>query len=771
MARGGRRSQTAPEMVNDMAKTSRQWLVMGLTALALVLVCLPAEMSEARTSSSKLRVKVVRLLEPLQRDVRHLPKRVGPKSRRQSRGQAKVALRAARRGRYCRVVAAIGLIDHAGRASRRLVKVERLLRRAKVAARCRDRGHRGKKIAVHTVDGGGPGSGKLKFQPRANEQGEEEEGSNPLPIGPRRPRKGGRGRPTKVEGTPEPDARTSRRPLPHAFSSKLDDPVSVFRSTSIGAPPEPSLNPLDPTSATAGDVVLVAGNTYLAVSTDAGKTFTYKRPVDIYSTSDPASLKNPDGGAGNDQVLQYDPGTDRFYWLMQYWCSIKTNCQGKNVGENRYRLAVASPKDVAESGATRWRFWDITSQGVGLKGDWLDFPDLAIGRSYLYLTANSFPNGTALWARFRKSALRDGKLDWWYHLYKDQNTLKPVQSVRRTGFAVRRSSTTELDLKRWSESSTNAYEDKIPIGTTPTQDCSATSPDKRDFLAFQGCGGSSSRIGGAAMEGFAPRGNGRIWSAWTSGKREEGTKNKKDNSDNNDGAKTFDQSHIELAILNPDNRTLVEQQTIWNDAYAYSYPYLSGGPSGEIAMTYMAGGAKQYPGWGVGLLTNRRSFVRVANGTVGATRIGDYLAVRPAWPSRTLFAATGNVLNGGFLPYYALFGRKGDRPPRPPVITKPGPIFSLRPDLVVTSLGATSTTVRNAGNGAAGAFFVNVSYVDGNRMPRVDRFVVPSLAAGASTTVNYDCQPGTRTATADTDGQVAESSESNNTATANITCP
>ncbi len=733
-----------------------------LLALLLLLTCVGADPASARSSRRALKTKVVKLLRPVRRGVRRLPGRVAPESRRRSRSQARIALRAARHRRFCKVATAVALIDHVGRVGRRLARVERLLRRSRVLKRCRDRGHRGGRIRVNRADGGLPGSGVRRRQPHENDQGEGE--IKPLPIGPDRPRTGGRGKPTNTEG----DATAaSPRPLPRGFSA-LNDPVGVFRRTSLGTP-STSLSPIDPSSATAGDVVLVSGNSYLAVSTDGGRTFTYKNPVDIYSTSDPASLKNPDGGAGVDQVLHYDAATDRFYWLMQYWCTVQKDCR-KRPGENRLRLAVASPKDVAESGGTRWRFWDLTSRDFGLKGDWLDFPDLAVGRKYLYLTVNSPSANTAFWARFRKSGLRDGLLDWWYHTYAGETTLKPVQNTHRTGYAVRRSSTSELELKRWPETTTTTYANKIPIGTVPTQDCSATSPDGQDFLAFQGCGGPTALISGAAMEGAGP-GDGHIWAAWTSGKREEGTKNK-DGSDKLDGVKQFPQAHVELAILT--RSTLVDQQSIWNPDYAYSYPYLAGGPSGEIAMTYLAGGGKQYPGWGIGYLTNRRSFARIANGSVGATRVGDYLAVRPAWPSRKLFAATGNVLDAaGFAPYYTLFGRSGDRPRvlQPPVVITPRPPRVFRPDLSISAFTATSATIRNAGIVDAGPFFVTVSYVDANFQARADTFDVGALAAGASTTVRFDCQPGARTATADARGQVAEADEADNTATATFTCP
>ncbi len=53
----------------------------------------------------------------------------------------------------------------------------------------------------------------------------------------------------------------------------------------------------------------------------------------------------------------------------------------------------------------------------------------------------------------------------------------------------------------------------------------------------------------------------------------------------------------------------------------------------------------------------------------------------------------------------------------------------------------------------------------GAQMP--DTFDVPGLAPGGSQTVTFDCFLGSRTATADSNGQVAESDEGNNTRTIN----
>jgi hypothetical protein len=78
------------------------------------------------------------------------------------------------------------------------------------------------------------------------------------------------------------------------------------------------------------------------------------------------------------------------------------------------------------------------------------------------------------------------------------------------------------------------------------------------------------------------------------------------------------------------------------------------------------------------------------------------------------------------------------------------------PDLVVTKANATSFTITNVGNAAAGIFAVTVQ--------GVGSFTVRGLAAGASITRTVQCGSTTRTVTVDAQNQVAESNEQNNTA-------
>jgi RNA polymerase sigma factor (sigma-70 family) len=79
-----------------------------------------------------------------------------------------------------------------------------------------------------------------------------------------------------------------------------------------------------------------------------------------------------------------------------------------------------------------------------------------------------------------------------------------------------------------------------------------------------------------------------------------------------------------------------------------------------------------------------------------------------------------------------------------------------QPDLVFSSVSGTSFTITNRGNAAAGLFRVTVQ--------GVGTFTIRGLAAGASVTRTVTCASIQRTITVDSQNQVAESNETNNTA-------
>ncbi len=93
-------------------------------------------------------------------------------------------------------------------------------------------------------------------------------------------------------------------------------------------------------------------------------------------------------------------------------------------------------------------------------------------------------------------------------------------------------------------------------------------------------------------------------------------------------------------------------------------------------------------------------------------------------------------------------------------IVAPPPPPPPRPDLYVASLTRNTIVVRNGGNAAAGVSILRIMV--GSAL--VGTFTVQALAPGATATFTFACRVGTYVATADQTNVVAESNETNNTA-------
>jgi hypothetical protein len=99
--------------------------------------------------------------------------------------------------------------------------------------------------------------------------------------------------------------------------------------------------------------------------------------------------------------------------------------------------------------------------------------------------------------------------------------------------------------------------------------------------------------------------------------------------------------------------------------------------------------------------------------------------------------------------------------PSPP---PPPPPAAKLPDLVISQLAKDSFTVKNQGEAAAEAFVVTLT----NSNVGAASYSFAGLAAGASATQTFFCHSGRDTAVADAGGAVAESNETNNSATLDV---
>ena len=396
----------------------------------------------------------------------------------------------------------------------------------------------------------------------------------------------------------------------------------------------------EPSGASGGGVIFVSANWTAAYSTDGGVTYRQLDPTTIFP--------NDAVGYCCDQIVQYVPSIDRFVWLLQ---------------GNGYRLAVARPADIINSGGTAWTYWNLTPGLFGQPaGTGFDYPDLSVGNRQLYLSWDAgsqcparctsgfqvartslagLQAGGTITIEFTNPA--DGQMAWGSHV--SQDTGDEV-------FWAGHNSNQSLRVFSLREGSGSYFWRDRGVGTWANNAPTSTTPDGQDWLAknFNGPNGNSFPRNGVIG---ATRSSGRVWFAWSAGTD-----------------RTFRQAHIELVQFDPSNNfARLQQVQIWNSSYAFAYPALSTNIcTGEIGLSFEFGGGGNYENHVVGFWGDFIAWITTAS-DVGSTRFGDYVTIRQLPLSRTnfgnLFVAFGYGLNRAAPPAtgtttdvrYVLFGR------------------------------------------------------------------------------------------------------------------
>jgi len=383
----------------------------------------------------------------------------------------------------------------------------------------------------------------------------------------------------------------------------------------------PSNNdPSEPNEASDGNVVVYTTNEFVAFSVDGGATFHSFNPGSLYSDF-------PDGGVCCDQIVQYVPQINRFVWLDQYWGNL-----GGTSGKNRYRLAVFPPSAVTAGGLTSWTYWDITAASFpALTRPFLDFPDLAVGQNYLYLSANNGINGkvyTSVIARIGLNNLANGLnlaagSEAWRYIAGPLFFGRVAQNTGSRAYWGQNINTSSLGVSYWDESSTSWY-GPYTIGdySWPNTNYSTTTPDGNSWLStYTGTILAATRTGQSDL-----------WLAWTAG---IGSGN----------LSWLSQPNIQLVDIALPGLTLRSQRSIWNPGYAFAYPNLNTSTVGDLGIGMAWGGNGHWVNYAVGDLTRSSNLVwnmTGANASCACGRWGDYINIRPAYgQDRGGFAGAG----------------------------------------------------------------------------------------------------------------------------------
>ena len=400
--------------------------------------------------------------------------------------------------------------------------------------------------------------------------------------------------------------------------------------------------------ASAGKIAFETGNFFAAWSDNRGASGSWR-------ALDPSTVfPNADGGFCCDQEVIYAPQINRFIWILEYWPRNKDSTDPA-MRNNRLRVAVASPAQVASSSGTAWTYWDLTSPAFGKSGSFFDYSHPAIGPNYLYLPWLVAAGGRyeSIVSRLSLADLAAARtLTGRYLVVPSTYYVRVAQNGGTRAFFAKENSTSQLRVFYWDESSTLVYHVDIDIASIPTVNWTSATPGQ-DWLAK-----------GAPREGIvaATKTGNQLWFGWSAGR----------DVDLGDGKtrRVVSQPHIEIAIIDTTRLSLTGQRYIWFPDYAYNFPSLATNADNEVGMAYQWGGnGTRWANGAVGLLTGTTSLVSVSSGNSGMQG-GDYNTVRVDSPTSRCFSAGTSTQVGGDRgaknhPIFVLFGREGGGCKRP----------------------------------------------------------------------------------------------------------
>lgn len=440
--------------------------------------------------------------------------------------------------------------------------------------------------------------------------------------------------PFVAEGQERPFHSLNTRAIIHQAQDTAQD-VQIMLNTTM---PEPGRNHTasnvgEPSLSVNGDVVFYTGNWYAALSTDGGNTFSFVDPNTFAQPNDPPGVT-----FCCDQVVNYMPSIDMFVWLMQY---------GPSTGDNIQRLAFAKTDDVKTG---KWQIYDITTQMLGVPGFFMDFPDLAVGADFLYVTTNCFgPDGQTVGsavARIPLSGIAQGNPRLEKFVSMDLFAFRVAQNCSDTAYFAAHKDTSTLTVFSWPENQAAPVSQDVPIARwIGTSGYISRTPDGRRWLDRV-----DPRLTGATLAGD------ELWFAWSV------------DADSNHRPKPF----VQMARLNSTDMSLIEDVNLFDADSAIAYAGLGTNANNEVGVSYMIGGLV-FPSHVVGILSNNRQSVVAGKGErspmpdqQGHFDWGDFLTVRPVFPDRKLFGAGGYTLlgtqdgdNQDATPRFVVFGRSG----------------------------------------------------------------------------------------------------------------
>lgn len=374
-----------------------------------------------------------------------------------------------------------------------------------------------------------------------------------------------------------------------------------------------------------------------------------------------------DGGFCCDQDAIYDPGHDLILWELQY---INTSTSGG------FRIAVF-PHTYNNISTSGWYSYTFEPTSVGGGGnEWFDYVKVSLSTNYLYITANVYSTTTNRWMRTvlmrlpldpisTGAAIPISYLSWTQNF-----NFTAAQGNKDVFWWASHNSNTSIRIFHWPENTgTVSWNDiTVPAWSTGAQSCPVS--DGTDWCAFSDyriLTGSRVKIGVyTASSGTQPSPlNYELWFFWNVG-----------------SGNGFAKDYIEAVRIGIDETFASApvnkgRPFIWSSTIPFAYVGSSPNIRGDIGISFFAGQgpggapcgvisvADDYgslpPGW-----NNPYSLIAGDCSSKGpvANRWGDYVTVRPEYPTPFWWGGSWSLQGGGnnsnSVPVAVRFGRYRD---------------------------------------------------------------------------------------------------------------
>jgi len=421
------------------------------------------------------------------------------------------------------------------------------------------------------------------------------------------------------------------------------------------------------------NTIFYAANWFAALSTNGGASFGYVSPYDTFPSVN--------GGFCCDQSVQYAPAQQMMIWALLY---APDNTSGT------VRIATA----VGNGNLTLnlWNYHDFNPQLFGFgAGNYFDFPNLSVGSTYLYVTADVYASrndsftGSVIWRIPLDQVASGGSISFTDYTSTTLGGWRCSEGATSTMYC----GSTDLGgssvrIIHWDDFASNLLFDDVQLaGFTDMADGgTAFSPDGTNWAADADSRVLASWVSGGVI--------GLMFSA-----QEDAT---------------HPYPYTIVARFDQSSRHLLSESQIWSASYAWLYPSVSVNASGNLAGIIAFGGGQTYPNEAVWISDDVQSgfspihVYTATAGTNGPTdnRWGDFFSTRrnASYPN-TWVAGAYDLRNGGgdsnVVQSFLWFGRARDFV----LLGLPAPVL-VSPSNGSTGVPVTTGLIWNVVNGSSG---------------------------------------------------------------------